>query len=191
MHGIIWGDVEEIRSIWKYGYIYPRPREENKNYVNERTINYIIKYVTKIDTRNKAYKQKIMCSPGIGGNYKNRLEARKNKYNYGGETNETYTLNTGQEIALPIYYRNQIYTDREKEKLWIKKLDKNERYIMGIKFDMNTEEQKFMNQLIIAQQQNERMGYGKGDNWKHKKYEEERRNLLTAKRIENGSKKDN
>ena len=48
-----------------------------------------------------------------------------------GETKETYKNKTGHETALPIYYRNKIYNEEEREKLWIQKLDKEERWVGG------------------------------------------------------------
>ena len=36
---------------------------------------------------------------------------------------------TGHKIAIPMYWRNKLYTDEEKEKLWIHKLDQETRYV--------------------------------------------------------------
>ena len=49
------------------------------------------------------------------------------------KTIEHYTTRNGIKLALPIYYRNKIYTDEQREKLWINLLDKHIRYINGIK----------------------------------------------------------
>ena len=40
-------------------------------------------------------------------------------------------LDADIEKGLPIYYRNLIYTEEEREKLWIEKLNKGERWIGG------------------------------------------------------------
>ena len=77
-----------------------------------------------------------MCSPAIGKGYTDRSDIDKNKFK-GEETNETYTLRDGRKIALPIYYRNKIYTEEEKEKLWLIKLDKGERWICGERIDIS------------------------------------------------------
>ena len=50
IHGIIFTDnVEDIRDLWKYGYIWIG------DYVNEKTINYIVKYCNKLDIDHKGY----------------------------------------------------------------------------------------------------------------------------------------
>lgn len=72
IHGIIWAEnIEEIEKKWGYGWVW-KGKERNGemiNYVNERTVNYIIKYVTKVDELHKEYKPKILCSKGIGSEY--------------------------------------------------------------------------------------------------------------------------
>ena len=55
LHGIIWHDnVLDIKEIWKYGIVWIG------DYVNEKTINYIIKYINKIDLDHKGYESKIL-----------------------------------------------------------------------------------------------------------------------------------
>ena len=51
-----------------------------------------------------------------------RHKTNKNKYQE-DKTDETYRLPNGAKSALPIYYKNKIYTDEEKQKLWLNKLD--------------------------------------------------------------------
>ena len=80
------------------------------NYCNEKTINYIIKYVTKVDEDHKNYKSIILTSKGIGSSYLKTHAATKNVYNE-DKTNENYRLNNGGKTALPIYYRNHIYSE--------------------------------------------------------------------------------
>jgi len=83
MHGIIWTkkDFENIRSTWKYGFVYPREYQVKKNYVNSKTINYIIKYVTKLDRKHIYYKSIVLTSNGIGNNYKKPIQdIRDDKY---------------------------------------------------------------------------------------------------------------
>ena len=43
-------------------------------FVNTKTINYIIKYITKIDADHKGYKSIILNSAGIGKEYINRQD---------------------------------------------------------------------------------------------------------------------
>lgn len=177
LHGIVFGKAEEITETWKYGHVF------NGTYVNERTINYVIKYATKVDEKNKGFKGKILTSPGIGKDYLNRADAQKNKYNK-NDTKETYVTRQGTKMGLPTYYRNHIYKDEEKEKLWIKKLDENTRWVDGAKIDISKDEKEYYQRLEIAQAKSERLGYGKGElTWEQKKYENERRNYLIQQRI--------
>ena len=85
LHGIIWTehDFEKIRQHWQYGYVYPRPHELHKNYVTKRTVNYIIKYINKIDKDHPNYDSIILCShkPAIGHGYINRPDSKRNKFN--------------------------------------------------------------------------------------------------------------
>lgn len=179
LHGIIWTNENKkfIEKKWKYGHIW------FGDHVGEDTINYIVKYINKIDKKHPTYKSKILTSKGIGYNYKNRRDSKNNKYKK--NTNETYTTKTGLKLALPIYYRNHIYTEEEREKLWIEKLDKKERWINGIKIDVSTEqgEKNYYNMLKEAQQKNIRLGYG--DNkitWKQQQYENQLRQLKIDER---------
>ena len=102
----------------------------NKGVVNERTVNYITKYITKTDEIHKEYKPIILASAGLGKKYIERYDSKNNKFR-GKDTKETYTTRNGLELALPIYYRNKIYNDEEREKLWMNLLDKNVRYVNG------------------------------------------------------------
>ena len=141
-----------------------------------------MKYSTKIDEAHKEYKAKILASPGIGRGYINRIDAIDNKYQEGGKTRETYTTRSGQRINLPVYYRNKIYTEEEREQLWIEKLDKNERWVDGIKAKDETE---YYLLLQTARDKNIRLGYGENkDNWQRKEYEQQRRKMNMEKRLE-------
>ena len=107
LHGILWTDNrEDIDNIWSYGYTWI-PNEKKK--VGERAVNYIIKYITKTDIKHSTYKPKILCSKGIGKGYLKKPQSKINKYN-DKETKETYTTKQGYKIAMPIYYKNDIYT---------------------------------------------------------------------------------
>lgn len=182
LHGILWTDesISEIREKWGYGFIYPRnDHEEKENYVSERTVNYIVKYIHKQDTINKHYKSKILVSNGIGKGYINSKEAERNKYKANGKTIETYKTRTGHDIAMPIYWRNHIYSEEEREKLWIEKLDTNERYVGGEKINIKHNEEEYYGLVKWYQAKSERLGYGKGKtDWNEKEYEEQRRDIM-------------
>ena len=137
LHGIVFTDKpEEIEKIWQYGYVFIG------DYVNESTISYIVKYINKIDVKNKGYQPKVLTSAGIGKNYLNRHDSSLNKYN-GKETKEFYRTNSGTKLNLPIYYRNKLYTDEEKEKLWVQKLNEQKRYVCGELIDISKNEDDY------------------------------------------------
>lgn len=183
IHGIIWSDKkEEIKKIWKYGNVWIG------DYVNNKTINYIVKYVNKIDKKHKEYNSKILTSKGIGSGYIERYDSKTNKYN-NEKTKETYTTREGVKLALPIYYRNKIYSEEEKEKLWIEKLDKEERYINGIKINIKENDEEYYKVLEEERKKNKKLGFGNNEiNWERRKYENERRNIIKMKRIEKNQK---
>lgn len=172
LHGLIFTDKkEDIENIWSYGYVYLG------QFVNEKTINYIVKYVTKIDSDHKGYKSKILCSKGIGFNYINRFDSNRNKFK-GSNTIETYKTRSGLTLSLPIYYRNKIYNDEEREKLWLNKLDKEERWIMGTKIDISKGEEGYYNLLEHYRSLNKRLGYGDdSEDWNVKMYRKARARL--------------
>ena len=175
IHGILYTEnKDDINNIWKYGHTYIG------NYVNESTIKYITKYLSKMDFKHKEYKPLILCSPGIGKNYIKSHNAHLNRYK-ATETKETYTYKNGQITSLPKYYRNHLYTEQEKEKLWLQLLDKEVRYVLGIEIKINDSIgiQNYYNCLGVAQAKNTRLGYGNNEiNWERKRYEQERRKLL-------------
>ena len=180
LHGIVWTkETEDIAKIWKYGGVYIG------EYVNEKTINYIVKYINKVDKHHKEYTSKMFVSQGIGREYLNRRDSERNKYKK-GETIETYKTRQGTELALPVYYRNHIYNENEREKLWLEKLDKKERWICGQKVDISKDDKEYFKVLYEARKKNKRLGYGNNEkNWELKKYENERRNI---KRLERARK---
>lgn len=178
MHGIIWSkDIEKIKKHWKYGYIW------KGDYVSERTVNYITKYITKTDQMHKEYKSKILTSPGIGRKYTESKDYGANEYK-GEETREYYTTKSGNKMAMPVYWRNKRYTEEEREKLWIEKINKQERYILGQKIDISKSEEHYYKVLNTARNKNKRLGYGNDEiNWERKQYENERRKMNMEKRI--------
>lgn len=190
LHGIIWTDTtgNEIRDHWKYGYVWDGKVHEGsgrkENYVNAKTVNYIIKYVTKMDMQHKAYKSRVLASKGIGKNYMDRSDWKKNVYKE-GETDERYRVPNGAKVALPKYYRNKIYTEEEREKLWVEKIDKGERWILGQKV---TNDKDYFELLKHAQEQNRKLGYGTDHkDWNREVYERETRILKQKIRIERGN----
>ena len=68
--------------------------------------------MTKIDEKHKDFIGKVLCSKGIGAGYIKRDDAKKHIYK-SGKTIETYRLRNGSKINLPIYYRNQLFTEEK------------------------------------------------------------------------------
>lgn len=184
VHGIVWTDqkLEELRSIWNYGFIWPTKDAEKHNYVNSITINYITKYITKTDIKHKYFKPKVLTSPGIGSAYTEKPQSKSNAFN-GIDTLDTYRTDSGFKIALPIYYKNKIYTETEREKLWLQKLDKNERWVGGEKIKADDTE-SYYKLLKHYRKINNRLGYNDDSkNWEIIEYEKHRRQILLNKRI--------
>ena len=74
IHGLIeTDDQERIKENWKYGFAHIG------KYVNERTCNYIVKYITKEDKAHKAYTPKIMSSQEMGLKYIDTPRAKRDK----------------------------------------------------------------------------------------------------------------
>ena len=48
-----------------------------------------------------------------------------------GETNERYRTRTGVKLNLPIYYRNKLFTEEERELIFLDKIEKGIIYVMG------------------------------------------------------------
>lgn len=162
LHGLIFTQVSktELEDLWKYGIVWVG------EYVNAKTINYIVKYVTKIDNDHPNFQGKILCSPGIGKGY----NTARNRYK-GTETIENFVLNNGQRVGLPIYYRNKAYNEDEREKLWIDKIDKGIRYVMGQKVNVKTKEgqETYYKLLEAGQKHNKFMKYGNPE-WNKAEY---------------------
>ena len=195
MHGIIWQPdywkgtwlefMEEVENVWQYGHVWKYKWEFGKkvNYVSEQTINYCVKYVMKQDEIHTAYNSIILPSAGIGRNYTISGDYNNNKYN-GKKTNETYRLRNGRRTALPMYWRNKVYTEEEREKLWLHKLDEMKRYVNGVEVDISKGEKEYYLALETARKLNKSLGYGDNNrNWIREKYEHERRRIMQLTRL--------
>lgn len=161
MHGIAWTNetYQAIRDTWQYGWIYPRnEKEEKENYVTERSIGYMTKYITKQDEQHSQYKAIILTTPGIGAQYLQRIQRDKYKYK-GKNTTLYYRTSTGHKIALPKYWRNKLFTETEKEQLWIESMNKNQKYINGIKVKANDPD-TIQKLLEWYRKRNIELGYG-------------------------------
>ena len=198
IHGLINVNNKEhynlIISKWEnnFGNVYPKKDNDYKNnYVNEKTISYIVKYVTKMDLEHKGYSSIILTSAGIGKNYVNSYNYNRNKFNK-EKTKEYYITETGHKLSLPIYYRNKLYSDDEKENLWLYKLDEGIRYVMGEKIKVT--DVVSMNEYEELRKywsnENIKMGYTNGEiSEERKNYEKQQRILAQKTRIAKTNKK--
>ena len=100
-----------------------------------------------------------------------------------GQTVESYTNTQGFKYSLPIYWRNKIYTEEEREKLWIEKLNKNERWINGIRIDISKNEDYYYKVLEQERMKNIVLGFGTNQkDWDKEEYEKQRRILMYEQR---------
>ncbi len=181
MHGILWTDKSEefIKKKWGYGFVWVG------DYVNDKTVNYIVKYCTKLDSDHENFVPSICTSAGIGRGYFDRGDWENLKYK-GEDTDSGYQGNTGYKMNLPVYYRNKIYNEKQREKLWIDMIEKDLRYVDGAKIDMGMVGgvEEYYRRLGIAREKNERLGYGSDEkNWKKMSYENRRRKLNHESRM--------
>lgn len=184
IHGVIFtNEIEDIKVLWKYGHIWIG------DYVNEKTINYIVKYCNKLDTQHKGYIPKIMTSAGIGKKFIERIDSRINKFK-GDETIEYYKTNDGSKLSLPIYYRNKLYSEEERQMLWINKLDQQVRYVGGEKIDVSNNDNEYNKALDYYRKLNKRLGYGSDEiEWSKSTFVENREKLKALNRYINNKRR--
>ena len=48
-------------------------------------------------------------------------------------------MRNGGKLNLPIYYRNKLFTEEDREKLFLDKIEKGIVYVLGTKIDLKTE----------------------------------------------------
>lgn len=178
LHGFIFTTKpkEDIKKHWKYGDVWIG------KYVNERSVNYMVKYVHKTDPKHKYYNPIILCSPGIGSGYLNRHDSKLNRFN-DKDTNELYRTRDRTKLSLPIYYRNKLYSEEEKEKLWLNILDTETRYVDRIKIDVSKGEDDYNKVVKFKRIESKQLGYNSDEeNYNEKKYEQQLRNLKKIQR---------
>lgn len=172
LHGIIFSNFEitqqTLADFWKYGNV------DVGDYCNLQTINYIVKYVHKIDNDHKGFYGEIFCSAGIGRNYIDRTITKQIHRYREGKTIEYYRMPNGGKVALPIYYRNHLFTEDQREELWVKRIEEKKRYVLGTEIEnINTHEgeQRYLRVLKKAQEKNRDAGFGDDSKqWKKKAY---------------------
>lgn len=168
LHGFLWANEEIVREKWIYGFIHIG------TFVNEKSINYMTKYMLK-QSIDKSFIPKVLASKGIGKQYLKRIDVQNNKFREKG-TNETYRFRNGTKMYLPQYYRNKIYSEDEKEHLWIEKQEKEEVYIAGEKVNPNNTEEYF-NILKFHQDRAKELFGDNPEEWEEMKLKKQRQKL--------------
>ena len=69
-----------------------------------------------------------------------------------------------------IYYRNKIFTEEEREKLFLDKIEKGIVYVLGIKIDLKTEEERYNGVLVSERERCERLYHDNPKEWDERKY---------------------
>lgn len=192
LHGLLFSDEKlefgkvdnnNLRTwhYWKYGSIFVG------DYVNTRTINYISKYITKIDEDHKGFIGQILASPGIGKTFIDRYrEIGQNTYQYRPKDNaDFYRLENGCKVKLPRYYKNKLYTEEQREEMWRDFMDKDKISIMGHEHSTRTiDPERIKNIRENARARNKFLGYGDDSGeWRKHEYN------ITQRMLESERKK--
>lgn len=129
LHGIFFGQksAELVRKHWKYGFVFIG------GYCNSKSVNYMTKYMLKVDIKHPEFKQIVLASKGIGAGYMDRLDYLWQKQNYKKINVATYTFRNGTKMSMPKYYKNKIFTEKEREVMWINNLNRGLLWIYGEK----------------------------------------------------------
>lgn len=104
-HGFLFDCVlsnQQVESLWKYGNTWV-------GYANEVTARYIVKYLTKTDTKGER-PPRIFSSHGIGDAYLTTPDCELARSMYA----TSFTIN-GYVVPIPRYYLDKMYNDVEKE----------------------------------------------------------------------------
>ena len=129
-HGILFNcsklNADELHKIWKYGFVY-------LGYVNEKTANYVCKYLTKDDKNPNSLVKlpRIIASHGIG---ESLVDEYKDSPIY--TLYKPYiTLNNGGKLKLPRYIVDKLYDIEDKIRMKIINSEKPfERFLDGVKY---------------------------------------------------------
>lgn len=136
-----------LKRNWIDGYSY------NGYSTSEKCINYISKYMTKRDDINPEFIGKVLASPGLGAGYTKRA---KQYHTYHGEhTHEEYINYNGTKETLPRYYKEKLWTEEQRQELWIIKENKGVKWIGKQKFNTNSQEERESYESILDQHNRE------------------------------------
>ena len=105
------------------------------------------------DLDNPDYISIVLCSKGLGANYakENQLKHRWN----GEKTIITYKARNGQDLPLPRYYKTTIYTDDQRQLLWLYTEDKGTKWVKGFEIiEANTVNKDYYERLLKEKNEN-------------------------------------
>lgn len=122
-----------LYNNWIGGYCY------YGKYVNNKTINYITKYMTKEDRDNPDYQAIILCTKGIGKEYVKRCGWRHKWQGAEKTADNYYDEKTGKYYPLPRYWREKVFEQWQRDELLLNRLDKKIERFNGYKWDVSTE----------------------------------------------------
>lgn len=133
LHGIFFGQkaAELVRKHWKYGFIFIG------NYCNTRSVNYMTKYMLKVDLKHPEFTGIVLASPRIGAGYLKRERNEWQSRNYKKICVPTYTFRNGVQMAMPKYYKDKLFNEYQRERMWINNLNRGYEWIGGEKVDAN------------------------------------------------------
>jgi len=159
MHGIVWTDKpkQDLVDMWKYGRA-----DIGKKGVGGESAGYLVKYMFKVDEKHREYESMMFASKGIGSGYLDRPDAKRHKFK-GDDTVEEYRDRKGYIGSLPSYWRNKLWNDEEREALWMKKLDEERRFVLGVEIDVSTEEGMMQYEEAVKRARSKNKRYGFGD----------------------------
>nr|DAG84048.1 MAG TPA: Replication associated protein [Microviridae sp.] len=129
LHGIICGkeDLKNFYENWKYGFV------DIGKWCNGQTINYICKYMLKVNIKYPNFQGKVLCSKGIGSEYFKRNTNEWQKENYKTIEVPTYKFRNGSKVAMPKYYKDRVFNEEQREKMWTNNLERGIEWIGGEK----------------------------------------------------------
>lgn len=97
-------DMFELKSyfeeyFWQYGFTF-------FGYVNEKTFNYVGKYITKFEDYTDSYRPRVYSSPGIGRSDERIIADKLSTLSL---SSGNFLFSTGSRVTiLPKYYRDRI-----------------------------------------------------------------------------------
>lgn len=168
LHGIVFGQkaAELVREQWGYGIVYIG------TYCSSRTANYITKYMLKEDVNHKWFTGRVFTSAGIGRGYVYSSGKTWKRWR-GKETNDNYTCENGQEIAMPAYYKRKLYTDEQRELMWGWKQEEKYTYVHGEKI-LKTDEATIKNLTEYYREKLQNCVFDNPTEWNERKMENRR-----------------